>query len=124
MTIEFGPPSLNMREPVKSHSDLPNVIRALSRRKITVSGLWQLSIPTTKWEITSSFGKIDSCNAHLDSCIEILRDLDGQILIGVKCIDDSLILEFDLHGKLFAKKTEGESICDIYYDGECIESIS
>lgn len=123
MTIEFGLPKLDIRQPIQSKSIDLKIIRAMARRKITPVGQWHLSFESTDWNIFSKFSQTSGESYDHSSCYEVIRDLDGQILTKIDITNAALIFEFDLGGILSVKRNHTTTICDIYFNESYIESI-
>lgn len=125
LTVEFGPPGLNIRQPIKSQSEDAKIARAMGRRKVTPVGQWSLAFETTRWRMESTYSSMmgdtySSQNAH---DLEVLADLDGQILKQIQHDPGQLTLSFDLGGVLAINGESGEAMCEMSEQGQHVASI-
>jgi hypothetical protein len=102
LTMEFGNPHLEIREPRLVSADALRQVREnFQRRRVTVVGDWHLWIQYCDWEIRTANHSISSVitdNPYLiDECLD---ELNGQILTSATggAEDVSSILQFDLGG--------------------------
>lgn len=109
LSMEFGAPSLSIRDPIcASHSASSAIRRRLARRHVSLVGEWHLLIDHAAWEIwTEAGGLITSAgfdDAYLRLCLE---DLDGQYLISANPGSQpaSRVLAFDLGGQVILRPT-------------------
>lgn len=83
LTIEFGEPSLRIREPRLPSEDTSSTVRRmLSKRLVTVRGQWHLWIYCCDWQVLSG-GAIVGDSSSKESVDEASAVLDGQRLIEV-----------------------------------------
>ena len=104
LTLEFGAPHLEVREPVVASSDsLPTVKRLLARRRVFVVGDWHFWVKYGHWEIRTANHLVRSEEAHVAQIEEAVQELDGQILLSVApgAAPNSCVLKFDLGGSLY-----------------------
>jgi len=102
LTMEFGNPNLEVREPVVSSlSAMPKVTEALARRHVSIKGTWHFWVQDAVWGVSvgSKKCRYDSDNKVVD---DVLKNLDGQRLIAINVADGTreLVLDFDLGGVL------------------------
>ncbi len=114
LTLEFGQPSLHVREPREAPGASPRVQRLLSRRHVTVHGEWHLWIYCCAWEVRTD-GKRTGHSA-LDSSSKrpierAARELDGQRLVRVSVDPAGAVteFEFDLGSRLTTRPYDAES---------------
>ena len=99
LTMEFGLPRLEIREP-KPKNELRSEVskKILTRRRITVLGEWHLWLQCTSWSMTFEDDpgvNGDSSPADIDNGI---RSLDGQKLEMIALRDHAtkFVMKFDL----------------------------
>lgn len=82
LTLEFGAPSVSVREPITSESGSAKVRRALARRHVVVHGAWHLWIYCCEWRVESGGRTVGDSSAwrRIDAAARVL---DGQKLIGI-----------------------------------------
>jgi hypothetical protein len=102
LTLEFGKPHLEVREPTVATKDCsPRVRKLLARRSIFVHGEWHLRIAYCAWEVLSN-GRHVGNGSTKPSMQRAAALLDGQKLIRFSFIpqDRQCEFEFDLGGML------------------------
>jgi hypothetical protein len=102
LTLEFGKPHLEIREPAtapKSYS--VKVRRRLARRNVFVHGEWHLRIAECAWEVLCN-GKHVGNGATKRSMGRAANILDGQKLVRFSFTPEDLqcVFEFDLGASL------------------------
>ena len=107
IALEFGPPHLEVRQPMESSADsLPEVREILSGRKAAATGRWQLAVEHCEWTV-SAFSKKCSNRSSSKVIDGALRALSGQILESVSekrsAGQVEITLKFDLGAILSAK---------------------
>ncbi len=103
LTFEFGQPRVTIREPVAASAGASEAVRkSLARRRVFISGDWQLWIQNAHWEIETRYEKVNSDTFDAVSLQEALKELDGQRLLSVSAdaSDGSCVLGFDLGASL------------------------
>ena len=103
LTMEFGEPRLEIREPRPDiHDASARVKRNYVRRRVTIVGRWHFWLQHCTWVITTSGGSLSSADEDAETIKARLEELDGQILISVSESPDNLSckFEFDLGGAL------------------------
>jgi hypothetical protein len=109
MTMEFGTPSLHIREPrAVSDSASPAVAKNAARRIVTLHGEWHLWIYSCAWQVFTAGKRIGHSNLKGSSKQPIKRaadELDGQKLIHVSVNPRTAntVFEFDLGSRLETK---------------------
>lgn len=111
LTLEFGDPHLEIREPVVSRNDISHPQREqLTNRRVFIHGDWHLWINCCDWKFFSVGELIgqSTCKETIQKAADIL---DGQklvkFLIGVEPV--RCRFEFDLGGRLDTYPYDGES---------------
>jgi hypothetical protein len=102
LTLEFGRPHLEVREPtVASKDSSPKVRGLLARRNIFVHGEWHLWIADCAWEVLSN-GKHVANGTTKRRMQRAARLLDGQKLIQFSFVSKNVqcVFEFDLGATL------------------------
>jgi hypothetical protein len=104
LTMEFGNPHLEVREPKLVGADVSAHVREnFRRRRVTVVGDWHLWIQYCDWQVVTanrSISSIETDNPYMvDEC---LAELDGQILTSARAEgrDPATVFRFDLGGML------------------------
>jgi len=82
LTLEFGNPSLFIREPFAATSESARVRRAFARRMVVVRGAWHLWVYCCDWRVESS-GKTIGDSSTPRRIDRAARELDGQKLLGI-----------------------------------------
>lgn len=95
ITMEFGTPHLVVREPIKSKSTTPQVVRHLARRHVSIHGDFSLFIWDSRWSISTKDQTV-GLDTSENVVREVLRDLDGQRVTAVNFAEADTTLEFDL----------------------------
>jgi hypothetical protein len=91
LTLEFGKPNLEVREPlVASKAASERVRQALARRRVQVHGEWHLWIYCCHWEVLSGNKRVgdSSSKTKIRRAAEFLN---GQKLIGFAVSPEMLI---------------------------------
>jgi hypothetical protein len=102
LTLEFGQPELEIREPLTAPPGASGVQERLGRRRVTVTGRWHLWIYCCNWSITL----LDTEVAHSESSDDVIAfatdQLDGQKLLSVRRDGrpGTWVFAFDLGGEL------------------------
>jgi hypothetical protein len=95
LTMEFGAPHLVVREPIKSKSEMPRVVRLLAHRQVFIHGDFSLFIQDSRWSISTKDQTVGQDSSETEVG-EMLRDLDGQRISAVNFGEADTTLEFDL----------------------------
>lgn len=121
LTLEFGEPYLDIREPREASSTASKrVQRALARRLVVVHGEWHLWIYCCQWNVYT--GKKLVGHSALDSSSKrpigrAARELDGQKLMHVE-VDPSRgasVFSFDLGSRLETQPYDADSEQWMFY---------
>jgi hypothetical protein len=102
LTLEFGEPRLEVREPMPSTAESEPVRALLARRRVTIVGAWHLWVHSCDWRISEGGANLahsESSDAEIDAAVALL---DGQILKRVELDRErrSTWFCFDLDGVL------------------------
>jgi hypothetical protein len=109
LAMEFGPPSLSIRDPIRAvHATSDAIRRRLARRRVSLVGQWHLLIDHGDWEIHTEAGTIASADFDDASLQLFLEELDGQYLTAASpgSKSASCVLSFDLGGYVCLLPTE------------------
>jgi hypothetical protein len=102
LSLEFGEPYLNIREPrAIDPGDLPLIVKTKSRRHIDVRGDWTLMIYMCDWAVHTKGKRVGHSNLNGSRRAPIergARELEGQAIVKVTFNPGSLktSFEFDL----------------------------
>ena len=109
ITMEFGEPHLEIREPKQaSHSVSSRVSELLARRTVTVHGEWHLWIYCCEWSIFNS-GRLIGSSEDPSSFESATQFLDGQALTSTATESSTTTFTFDLGGTLTTKPFDEKS---------------
>jgi len=104
LTMEFGNPHLEVREPRPVSADASRQVRDnFRRRRVTIVGDWHLWIQYCDWKVTTSNQSISSVETDNPYMVdECLAELDGQVLSSVESQgrDPATVFRFDLGGMI------------------------
>jgi hypothetical protein len=79
--LQFGPPHLRIRQPRPNLAKFTGTVRRiLSKRLITVSGRWTLSISCGRWRLKPRRGRAVSGRSTYERIQATIAELDGQQL--------------------------------------------
>jgi len=115
LTMEFGKPSLKVRESrIPRATDSAATARYPARRIVTVRGQWHLWIHSCVWRVVTDGKRIGHSNLKGSSKRPIDRaaqELDGQKLVRVSVHPKSskTIFEFDLGSRLETRPYDQDS---------------
>ncbi len=101
--MNFGRPSLQIREPQDSAGASPPVRRHMARRHVAVRGRWWLWVFLARWQLTlGGTGEVVRWTSPRRARTEGLRDLDGQRLTALRVdpADGRTRFSFDLGAEL------------------------
>lgn len=107
LTMEFGEPHIDIREPRTPNSaHSPRVRRMLARRLAVIRGDWHLFVQFANWTLTTAHGKAAS-DGSTKLWQPVLDDLSGQRLVGAESpARAQLALRFDLGATLDISPTD------------------
>lgn len=111
LTMEFGEPHLEIREPIVAGADAsPDVREDLARRRVYVHGDWHLWIYCCDWQVFCGQKRIGDSSTKANM-LPAADFLDGQALLNVSVspCDARSIFEFDLGGRLETQPYDHES---------------
>lgn len=114
LSLNFGKPSLRVREPFSTDSMSEVVRRMASRRLVTVRGEWKLWIYCCYWRLTSDDLKLASGSSSLRQIERGIMQLDGQKLVSVAVEPETGATRFTfdlgcvLHCRRFERNTDDE----------------
>lgn len=89
LSMNFGEPSLKIREPFVATSDSERVKQMASLRNVTVRGKWWLWIYCCHWRLDSGDSKLATGSSSNRSIERAIMQLDGQKLVSVEIKPDS-----------------------------------
>ncbi len=98
LTLEFGQPHLQVREPVASSSDDEQVRRLFSRRRISPRGEWHLWIYCCHWRVICAGNEIAWSESPDEAIRKAANEVDGQLLtsVSVHCVNRTSEFSFEL----------------------------
>ena len=134
LSLNFGTPTLEIREPYATDSTNARVRARAARRNVTVRGEWWLWIYLADWRLTNERHRPVHSAASVNKIEEAILELDGQALIGLevdpKC--GTTLFEFDLGSRLECTPHQDETrselwmlyrptgyVLSVYGDGTC-----
>ncbi|RQH06598.1 hypothetical protein [Paraburkholderia dinghuensis] len=103
LTLEFGQPELQIREPRVAAPGASECVRErLSRRDVNVTGRWHLWIYCCNWSITLNGKEAAYSDSPDDDIKSAVQRLDGQKLLSVSWGETpgAWVFTFDLGGEL------------------------
>ena len=111
ITLEFGEPSLEIREPSEPKADASYTVRKLlSRRLVTIRGQWHLWVYCCAWTIFNNSEQLAHSEDNDEAIASAIGFLDGQALIAAT-VDNSANSQFtfDLGGVLTTSPYDEDS---------------
>lgn len=114
LSMNFGQPSLDVREPFHTESESEFVQRIARRRRVTVRGDWWLWISCCYWQLSASGQELATGASSLRRIERAIRELDGQQLVSVAIRPETgaTLFTFDLgcvlHCRRHEKNTDDE----------------
>ncbi|WP_179235047.1 MULTISPECIES: hypothetical protein [unclassified Burkholderia] len=118
LTIEFGQPELQIREPMDARPEAsPKVRESLARRLVTVTGNWHLWIYCCKWVISANGTDIARSESS-DSVIALAtQKIDGQKILSVTqgASPGSWVFSFDLGGEIRTHPYNEDPLVEQWY---------
>lgn len=111
LSINFGQPSLDIREPFQTNSTSESARRIAARRCVTVRGEWWLWFHYCYWRISSQNQRLATGSSSDKQIDRAIRHLDGQKLISAQVHPETgaTYFEFDLGGVLECRRIERDS---------------
>jgi hypothetical protein len=111
LSMNFGQPSLKIREPYESNAATEKVRRLMARRNVTFRGEWWLWIYCCFWRLSSGDVALAAGSSSLRRIERAMAELDGQELVSVT-VDPrtgATGFRFDLGGALDCRRFGKES---------------
>ena len=93
LTLEFGRPSLVIREPVESHASSARLRRHFARRLVYPRGQWHLWIYCCDWQVRKG-GRVVGDSSTRRRVEASARALDGQRLVNVSLARRGAVTRF------------------------------
>ena len=84
LSMNFGKPSLRVREPYKTNAKTEVVRRLAARRQVTVRGEWWLWIYCCYWRLTSDGVELATGSSSFRRIERATAQLDGQKMVSVE----------------------------------------
>ena len=81
LTLEFGEPHLEIREPITTTSTSQKVHDNLARRQVRVHGSWHLWLYCCQWQVGNAAGKLVGDSSSARAIERAVKFLDGQALV-------------------------------------------
>ena len=105
LTLEFGDPHLEIREPRESTSEFKRVRDVAARRAVRVRGDWHLWIYCCQWGVFDDSGKLVGDTSTKSAIDKAAKFLNGQALVAGSLVARGMhtTLEFDLGATLKIK---------------------
>ena len=102
LAMNFGQPSLVIREPHVSASPSPRVNELFSYRRVTVRGAWFLWVLHAYWKLTLRDRRTTTGSCSYRQMQQVLTRLDGQRLAGLEIqpATGRTTMTFDLGARL------------------------
>lgn len=116
LSMNFGKPSLNVREPFCTDSKSEAVQRMASQRLVTVRGEWWLWITCSYWRLTSNDTQRATGSSSLRRIDRAMAQLAGQELVSVAVDPETgaTCFVFDLGSVLHCRRFERETEADLW----------
>jgi hypothetical protein len=116
LSINFGRPSLHVREPFGTDSTSEAVRRMASRRRVTVRGEWWLWIYCAYWRLASGDLLLATGSSSLRRIERATAQLEGQELesVAVEPETGATRFDFDLGCVLHCRRFERDSDAELW----------
>jgi len=114
LSMNFGKPSLRVREPYDTDSKSKAVRRMASRRMVTVHGQWWLWFYCCCWRLTCGDLRLATSSSALRRIKRATVQLDGQKLVSLAVTPETGATRFDfdlgcvLHCRRFERDSDAE----------------
>jgi len=111
LSINFGQPSLAIREPYETESTSPVVQRLAASRNVTVRGEWWLGLRLCHWQLCLN-NQVQATGASSWRRVEqAMSGLSGQKLVSLAVdeITSETQFQFDLGGQLTCRRLKHNS---------------
>jgi hypothetical protein len=116
LSINFGKPSLRVREPFRTDSTCEAVRRLASRRLVTVRGEWWLWIYCCYWRLTSGDLELATGSSSIRRIERATAQLEGQELLSVAVEPETgaTRFAFDLGCVLYCRRFERDTDTELW----------
>jgi hypothetical protein len=116
LSMNFGTPSLTIREPYQSGSKSENVRRMAACRGVTVRGKWWLWIYCSYWRLSSRGVQLATGSSSSRRIQRALGQLEGQKLVSaeVKALTGATRFTFDLGCTLECRRFERDQDAELW----------
>lgn len=116
LSLNFGKPSLDIREPFQTNFKSEFARRVAAGRRVTVRGEWWLWLLGCHWSLCSQNQRLATGTSSAKSIDRAIRDLDGQKLISVEVHSRTAATRFlfDLGGVLKCRRFDQDSAIDLW----------
>ncbi len=113
LEMNFGTPSLDVREPRVSQARSAMVRRLMAKRWIRVQGQWKLWVIHAYWRLSIHDEPLARNSSSLRKILQAVTELDGQKLLDVELNAETgaTRFRFDLGGLLEVRRWRRDS-CD------------
>ncbi|MGO8746678.1 MAG: hypothetical protein ACLQNE_11875 [Thermoguttaceae bacterium] len=111
LSMNFGKPSLRVREPYNTDSKSNAVQRMAARRQVTVCGQWWLWIYRCYWRLTSGELELATGSSSIRRIERAKAQLDGQklVLVEVEPATGATRFDFDLGCVLHCRRADPDN---------------
>jgi hypothetical protein len=111
LSMNFGMPSLQIREPASSNSRSKVIRRHFSRRRVTVRGQWWLWIYVCRWRLSADGKGLATASSSLRRIRQAIAQLEGQKLVSahVDSKTGATLFTFDLGCTLDCRRLERDT---------------
>ena len=116
LSMNFGEPSLEVREPFKTNTGSNLARRMAASRRITIRGEWWLWICCCYWRLTFDGLGVTTDSSSLRQIERATKQLDGQKLVSVEVEPDTSATRFifDLGCVLRCRRIKRDSDADLW----------
>jgi len=116
LSLNFGRPTLDIREPFATRSTSARVRRIAGNRNVTVRGQWWLWLRSCHWRLSRDGGLLATGSSSSRRIDGALRDLSGQKMTGmdVNPQTGATHFTFDLGCELHCRRLEANSDDDLW----------
>lgn len=114
LSMNFGNPSLTIREPIRTTSASKTAARILGRRNVTIRGEWWLWIYCCHWRLSTGELTLATGASSLRKIERAISELEGQQLASVAIDNETGATRFAfdlgmvLHCRRFNRTTDSE----------------
>jgi hypothetical protein len=114
--MNFGKPSLHVREPFSTDSPSEAVQRMASRRRVTVRGEWWLWIYRSHWRLTADDLELATSSSSFRRIERATPEFEGQKLVSVavKPETGATRFAFDLGCVLHCRRLDRETDAELW----------